>query len=60
MSKYKIILSADILYNGCPKSHFTLLKANKTEPNIAKKIGYVSNKRPNLGVFLLMKNSFIV
>ena len=45
---------------GCPKSHFTLLIAYKTKPNIAKKIVYLSNKRPNLGVFLLMKNSFIV
>ena len=48
------------LFNGWPKSHFTLLKANKTKPNRAKKIGYISNERPDLGVFLLMKNSFIV
>ena len=32
------------------KSHFTLLKANKSKPNRAKKIGYISNERPDLGV----------
>ena len=47
-------------YTGWAKSHFTLLKANKTKPNTAKKMGSVSNKRPDLGDFLLMKNSFIV
>ena len=40
------------LYNGWPKSHFTLLKANKTKPNRAKLMSYISNERPDLGVFL--------
>ena len=68
MSAWKIILSIVgyysgmyyWLYTGWPKSHFTLLKANETKPNGAKKIGYISNERPYLGVFLLMKNCFIV
>ena len=47
-------------YTWWAKSHFTLLKANKRKPNRAKKIGFISNERPDLGVFLLMKNSFIV
>ena len=37
---------------GWPKSHFILLKANKSKPNRAKKIGYISNERSDLGVFL--------
>ena len=36
---------------GWPKSHFTLLKANKSKPNRAKKVGYISNERLDLGVF---------
>ena len=40
------------IYTGCPKSHFTLLKANKSKPNRAKKIGYISNEKPDMGVFL--------
>ena len=47
------------IINGWAKSHFTLLKANKTKPNKAKKMGYASNKRPDLGVFSLMKNSLL-
>ena len=42
-------------YTGWPKSHFTHLKVNKSKPNRAKKIGYISNESPDLGVFLLMK-----
>ena len=41
-----------ISYTGWPKSHFTLLKAKKTKPNKAKKMGYISNERPDQGVFL--------
>ena len=37
---------------GWAKSRFTLLKANKSQPNRAKKIGYISNERPDLGVFI--------
>ena len=55
-SLYLLLLTS----TGWPKSHFTLLKANKTKLNRAKKLGYISNERPDLGVFLLMKNSFIV
>ena len=36
------------------------LEANKTKTNKAKTISYISNERPNLGVCLLMKKSFIV
>ena len=48
------------IITGGPKvtSHF--LKSIKAKPNRAKKISYISNERPDLGVFLLMKNSFIV
>ena len=35
-------------------------KANKTKPTRAKVIGYISNEKPYLGVFLFMKNSYIV
>ena len=34
------------------KSHLTLLKAKKRKPNKAKKMGYISNERPDQGVFL--------
>ena len=36
--------------NGWDKSHITHLKANKTKPNKAKKISYISNERRNLEV----------
>ena len=36
---------------GWAKSRFTLLKANKSQPNRAKKIGYISNERLDMGVF---------
>ena len=49
-----------VAYTGWPKSHFTLSKVNKLKPNRATKIGYISNERPDLRVFLLMKNSFIL
>ena len=37
---------------GWAKSHFTLLKANETKPNITKKIGCISNERRKLEVSL--------
>ena len=40
----------NIQHTGWAKSHFTLLKANKTKRNKAKKIGYISNERRNLEV----------
>ena len=43
--------SCNCISTGWAKSHFTLLKANKTEPNTSKIIGYESNERPDLGVF---------
>ena len=48
------VVDYPLLYVHCTgwrKSHFTLLEANKTKTNRAKKIGCISNERPDLGVF---------
>ena len=49
-----------LTYAGWSKIHFTLLKANKIKPNVAKKIVYVSNQTSCMGICLLMRNIFIV
>ena len=58
--EFSRINQKNYIHTGWPKSHFTLLKANKSKLNRAKKIGYISNETPDLGVFLLMEKSFIV
>ena len=42
------VISFDYTYNEWAKSHFTLLKANKTKRNEVKNMGYISNERRKL------------